>query len=98
MPGLARHFSPCDPGARRGLRHRGRDAAGDAEEDLRAHGPRLRLRLRHRAGGQGAPRPGGHRRRAATHPVVTLDGYCAANGIGRVDFIRMDIEGASRRR
>ncbi|MBR7618911.1 FkbM family methyltransferase [Phenylobacterium sp. 20VBR1] len=30
-------------------------------------------------------------------PVVTLDGYCAANGIGRVDFIRMDIEGAEQK-
>ncbi|HEX7886263.1 MAG TPA: FkbM family methyltransferase [Phenylobacterium sp.] len=27
-------------------------------------------------------------------PVVTLDGYCAEHGIDRVDFIRMDIEGA----
>lgn len=30
-------------------------------------------------------------------PVVTLDGYCAANGIERVDFIRMDIEGAEQK-
>ncbi|CAN5848306.1 hypothetical protein BH11PSE1_BH11PSE1_15350 [soil metagenome] len=30
-------------------------------------------------------------------PVVTLDGYCAANGVGRVDFIRMDIEGAEQK-
>ncbi|HVI34248.1 FkbM family methyltransferase [Phenylobacterium sp.] len=30
-------------------------------------------------------------------PVVTLDEYCAQNGIGRVDFIRMDIEGAELR-
>jgi FkbM family methyltransferase len=29
-----------------------------------------------------------------TTPVVDLDGYCAANGVDRVDFIRMDIEGA----
>ncbi len=29
-----------------------------------------------------------------TTPVVVLDDYCAANGIARVDFIRMDIEGA----
>uniref|UniRef100_UPI0025F7BAE2 FkbM family methyltransferase n=1 Tax=Phenylobacterium sp. TaxID=1871053 RepID=UPI0025F7BAE2 len=27
-------------------------------------------------------------------PVITLDGYCAEHGIDRVDFIRMDIEGA----
>ena len=27
-------------------------------------------------------------------PVVTLDGFCAERGIDRVDFIRMDIEGA----
>jgi FkbM family methyltransferase len=27
-------------------------------------------------------------------PVVTLDSFCAERGIGRVDFIRMDIEGA----
>jgi FkbM family methyltransferase len=27
-------------------------------------------------------------------PVVTIDGFCAERGIGRVDFIRMDIEGA----
>jgi hypothetical protein len=27
-------------------------------------------------------------------PVVTLDAFCAERGIGRVDFIRMDIEGA----
>jgi FkbM family methyltransferase len=27
-------------------------------------------------------------------PVVTLDGFCAERGIERVDFIRMDIEGA----
>jgi len=27
-------------------------------------------------------------------PVVTLDGFCAERGITRVDFIRMDIEGA----
>jgi FkbM family methyltransferase len=27
-------------------------------------------------------------------PVVTLDGFCAERGIGHVDFIRMDIEGA----
>lgn len=27
-------------------------------------------------------------------PVVTLDGYCADRGVDRVDFIRMDIEGA----
>jgi len=30
-------------------------------------------------------------------PVVTLDGYCAEHGIERVDFIRMDIEGAEQR-
>jgi len=30
-------------------------------------------------------------------PVVTLDGYCAANSVGRVDFIRMDIEGAEQK-
>jgi FkbM family methyltransferase len=29
--------------------------------------------------------------------VVTLDGYCRENGIGRVDFIRMDVEGAEQR-
>ena len=27
-------------------------------------------------------------------PVVTLDGFCAEQGINKVDFIRMDIEGA----
>ena len=27
-------------------------------------------------------------------PVITLDGYCAQHGVGPVDFIRMDIEGA----
>jgi len=27
-------------------------------------------------------------------PVVTLDDFCAENGVDRVDFIRMDIEGA----
>jgi FkbM family methyltransferase len=27
-------------------------------------------------------------------PVVTLDSFCQEQGIGRVDFIRMDIEGA----
>jgi FkbM family methyltransferase len=30
-------------------------------------------------------------------PVVTLDDYVAENGIERVDFIRMDIEGAEQR-
>ena len=30
-------------------------------------------------------------------PVVTLDGFCAERGIGRVDFIRMDIEGAEQK-
>ncbi|RAK58671.1 hypothetical protein DJ021_02085 [Phenylobacterium hankyongense] len=30
-------------------------------------------------------------------PVVTLDGFCAERGIGKVDFIRMDIEGAEQR-
>jgi FkbM family methyltransferase len=29
-------------------------------------------------------------------PVVTLDGWCAANGVDHVDFIRMDIEGAEQ--
>eukprot|EP01035_Chromulina_nebulosa_P040657 gene40657-54978_t len=29
-------------------------------------------------------------------PVVTLDGWCAANGVEHVDFIRMDIEGAEQ--
>lgn len=27
-------------------------------------------------------------------PVITLDGFCEAHGVDRVDFIRMDIEGA----
>ncbi|HET6972133.1 MAG TPA: FkbM family methyltransferase [Phenylobacterium sp.] len=27
-------------------------------------------------------------------PVLTLDGFCAEHGVERVDFIRMDIEGA----
>jgi FkbM family methyltransferase len=27
-------------------------------------------------------------------PVITIDGFCAEHGIGTVDFIRMDIEGA----
>jgi FkbM family methyltransferase len=30
-------------------------------------------------------------------PVVTLDGYCRDHGIERVDFIRMDIEGAEQK-
>ena len=30
-------------------------------------------------------------------PVVTLDDYCARNGVARVDFIRMDIEGAEQK-
>ena len=30
-------------------------------------------------------------------PVVTLDGFCAENGVERVDFIRMDIEGAEQK-
>ena len=30
-------------------------------------------------------------------PVVTLDGYCERMGIDRVDFIRMDIEGAEQK-
>jgi len=30
-------------------------------------------------------------------PVVALDGYCDDHGIDRVDFIRMDIEGAEQR-
>lgn len=30
-------------------------------------------------------------------PVVTLDAYCAERGIDRVDFIRMDIEGAEQK-
>jgi len=30
-------------------------------------------------------------------PVVTLDDYCASHGIDRVDFIRMDIEGAEQK-
>jgi len=30
-------------------------------------------------------------------PVVTLDDYCRDNAIDRVDFIRMDIEGAEQR-
>jgi FkbM family methyltransferase len=30
-------------------------------------------------------------------PVVTLDGFCREHGIGRVDFIRMDIEGAEQK-
>lgn len=30
-------------------------------------------------------------------PVVTLDAYCREAGLGRVDFIRMDIEGAEQR-
>jgi FkbM family methyltransferase len=30
-------------------------------------------------------------------PVVTLDGFCAERGIERVDFIRMDIEGAEQK-
>ena len=27
-------------------------------------------------------------------PVITIDGFCAEHGIAKVDFIRMDIEGA----
>lgn len=30
-------------------------------------------------------------------PVVTLDGWCQANGVDHVDFIRMDIEGAEQK-
>jgi hypothetical protein len=30
-------------------------------------------------------------------PVVTLDGFCQSRGVGRVDFIRMDIEGAEQK-
>ncbi len=30
-------------------------------------------------------------------PVVTLDSYCTEHGIARVDFIRMDIEGAEQK-
>ena len=30
-------------------------------------------------------------------PVVTLDGFCAEHGIDRIDFIRMDIEGAEQK-
>jgi FkbM family methyltransferase len=30
-------------------------------------------------------------------PVVTIDGFCDERGLGRVDFIRMDIEGAELR-
>ena len=30
-------------------------------------------------------------------PVVTLDDYCAEHGLNRVDFIRMDIEGAEQK-
>lgn len=30
-------------------------------------------------------------------PVVTLDDYCATHGVERVDFIRMDIEGAEQK-
>jgi len=30
-------------------------------------------------------------------PVVTLDAFCAERGIARVDFIRMDIEGAEQK-
>ncbi|HEX3365625.1 FkbM family methyltransferase [Phenylobacterium sp.] len=33
-------------------------------------------------------------REIQTTPVVTIDGFCAERGIGKVDFIRMDIEGA----
>jgi len=30
-------------------------------------------------------------------PVITLDGWCAEHGVGPVDFIRMDIEGAEQK-
>jgi FkbM family methyltransferase len=30
-------------------------------------------------------------------PVVTIDDYCARNGLTRIDFIRMDIEGAEQK-
>jgi FkbM family methyltransferase len=48
---------------------------------------------------QGAARPdvediGSH---LQTTPVLTLDDYCREQGIERVDFIRMDIEGAEQR-
>lgn len=44
----------------------------------------------------GPARPDVQDRGAALQPihVVTLDGFCAEHGIERVDFIRMDIEGA----
>ena len=32
-----------------------------------------------------------------TTPVVTLDDYCRLNGLSRIDFIRMDIEGAEQK-
>ncbi len=32
-----------------------------------------------------------------TTPVITLDAFCAEHGVDRVDFIRMDIEGAELR-
>ena len=36
---------------------------------------------------------------ATSHPVegVTFDSLCAAHGIGRIDFLKMNIEGAERR-
>jgi hypothetical protein len=30
-------------------------------------------------------------------PVITLDAYCAEHGVEKVDFIRMDIEGAEQK-
>jgi FkbM family methyltransferase len=48
---------------------------------------------------EGAARPDLQDRGADLQPtpVVTLDGYCAEHGVGQVDFIRMDIEGAELR-
>ncbi len=47
---------------------------------------------------QGKARPDLHDTGLVTQPiqVVTLDDFCAERGIGRVDFIRMDIEGAEQ--
>ena len=65
--GLARHRRPGDAGPRRGRRQGRRDAAGHPAQDLRPHGPRLRLRRRRAPARQGPPGPAGHRHGAAAH-------------------------------
>lgn len=37
------------------------------------------------------------RHRSVAAPVVTLDGWCAAHGVDRVDVVKVDVEGAEAR-